>query len=305
MQMESLRRFEMRKLAKLALFLGSVCLALSAAGVVGGGGSLDSAFQAMKDAVAQKDAGQVKMLAAQTCAMAREVIESPAPQADEEKEAWTKRVEAARDVELYTEYALYATAIQAQPADTVDLLAALVQQNPKSKYLAEGYSAYFYALHKLGATAKIPAVAEQALANFPNDGDALMILAEDTYAHKQLDRALGYAKRLTASGKGKPAELASGYWIAGVVEAEKGHYFEADKSLRTALPLVAGSDIRKAYALFYLGMANYQLGKMQLKKGLVLEAAQFSKEAAAIHSPVAQQAWHNAMVMKDEAAKMR
>ena len=52
-----------------------------------------------------------------------------------ERAARAERVEAARDVELYTEYALYATAIQAQPADTVDLLAALVQQNPKSKYL--------------------------------------------------------------------------------------------------------------------------------------------------------------------------
>jgi len=295
----------MRNLAKWALVLGSACLSLSAAGVVVGGGSLDSAFQAMKDAVAGKDAAQVKMLAAQTCAMAREIIASPTPQTDDEKAAWTAHVEAAREVELYTEYALYATAIQAPPADTVDLLAALVRQNPKSKYLADGYAAYFYALHKLGETPKIPAVAEQALVNFPNNGDALMIMAEDTYLHKQPDRALAYARRLTASGKGKPAELATGYWIAGVVEAEKGQYFEADRSLRTALPLVAGNDIRKAYALFYLGMANYQLGKMQLKKGLVLEGAQFSKQAAEIRSPVAQQAWHNALVMKDEAAKMR
>ena len=61
----------------------------------------------------------------------------------------------------------------------------------------------------------------------------------------------------------------------------------------------------KAPALFYLGMANYQLGKMTMKKAQVLEGARFSREAAAIQGPLAQQAWHNAMVMKDEAAKMR
>jgi hypothetical protein len=58
-------------------------------------------------------------------------------------------------------------------------------------------------------------------------------------------------------------------------------------------------------ALFYLGLANYQLGKITMKKALVLEAAQFSKQAAAIQGPLAQQAWHNAQVMKDEAARMR
>jgi hypothetical protein len=42
-----------------------------------------------------------------------------------------------------------------------------------------------------------------------------------------------------------------------------------------------------------------------MKKALVLEAAQFSKQAAAIQGPLAQQAWHNAQVMKDEAARMR
>jgi tetratricopeptide (TPR) repeat protein len=297
----------------------SFAVFLAAPPPVIGPGDLETAFQNIKDAVAKKDAAQVKKLAAQTCALARETANAPAPQDEDEQEAWKNHVAFARDVELYTEYALYATAIQGPPETTVDLLAALEQQNPKSKYLADAYGSYFYALHQTGAAAKIPAIAEKAVANFPDNDDALLVLADTAMNRKQTDRALGYAKRLTAvlSRHPKPegmsagewerkrsAGLGRGYWIAGVIEGEKGQYFDCDKDLRAALPLV-GNDTMKATALFYLGMANYQLGKMTMKKALVLEGMKFSQEAAKYQGPLAQQAWHNAMVMRDEAAKMR
>ena len=148
-----------------------------------------------------------------------------------------------------------------------------------------------------------------------------MVLAENSSSKKQTDRALAFAKRLTAAvSKTYPAgghvrrRLGSqtqhrtrqrSHWIAGVVEAQKSSFFDADKDLRAALPLVAGNQSRKASALFYLGLANYQLGKMTMKKSQILEAVKFSQDAAAIQGPLTQQAWHNAQVMKDEAAKMR
>ena len=245
---------------------------------------------------------------------------APAPTGEDEKEAWSDEVKYAQGVEAYTEYALYVTAVGAQPADAVDLLATLEAQNPKSKYLTDAYGLYFHALRQTGASAKILEVAGKAVENFPDNDDALAVLAEAALSDKQNDRALTYARRLTAvlarrqRPEGTPAtdwerkrgaELASGYWIAGVVEAAKDAYFEADKDLRAALPLVAGNQARTATALFYLGLANYQLGKMTMKKAQVLEAAKFSQQAAAIQGPLAQQAWHNAQVMKDEAAKMR
>ncbi|MFN7995720.1 MAG: hypothetical protein U0Q18_19070 [Bryobacteraceae bacterium] len=283
-------------------------------------GNMETTYQNLRAAVTQKDSGRVKALALQACVLAREVISAPLPDSDEEQEAWKNRVAFARDVELFTEYALYATAIQGPPATTVDLLATLEQQNPKSKYLADAYGAYFYALHQTGAAAKIPAIAEQAVGNFPENDDALLVLADYTINRKQTDAALRYAKRLTAvlnkraRPEGMPAAewerkraaaLGRGYWIAGVVEAEKGQYYDADKDLRAAMPLVGTSDAMRAPALFYLGMANYQLGRMTMKKALVLEGVKFSQEAATIKGPLAQQAWHNALVMKDEAAKMR
>lgn len=283
-------------------------------------GNLDTAYQKLKDAVNEKNAVQVKILAAQSCALAREAIAEAAPADDEQKEAWKKHVTYGHEVETYTEYALYATALGKSPAEAVDLLAALEQQNPKSKYLADAYGFYFHALQQAGAADKVPEVAAKALENFPENDDSLAVLAEAALARKQNDRALGYAHRLTAAlnrhsrpegmsaadwERKRGTELASGYWVAGVVEAEKASYYDADKDLRAALPLVSGNESRKAAALFYLGLANYQIGKMTMKKAQVLEAAKFSHDAAAITGPLAQQAWHNAQVMKDEAARMR
>ena len=58
---------------------------------------------------------------------------------------------------------MYSTAVQGPPAITVELLSALEEQNPKSKYLEQAYAPYFLALNETGASAKIPAVAEKAL----------------------------------------------------------------------------------------------------------------------------------------------
>ena len=79
----------------------------------------------------------------------------------------------------------------------------------------------------------------------------------------------------------------------------------ADKNLRAALPFIQGNASMMGPALFYLGTVNYELAKMTLSKPRILEAAKFSEECAGIEGPYADQARHNALVMKNEAAKMR
>ena len=44
---------------------------------------------------------------------------------------------------------------------------------------------------------------------------------------------------------------------------------------------------------------------MTLSKAKVLEGAKYSEQAAAIPGALQQQSYHNALVMKDEANKMR
>ena len=281
---------------------------------------LENTFQSLKDAEAKKDAAQVKSLAVKTCALTRQVISEPAPESADEKEAWSRHVAYAREIETYTEYALASIGLQGSPAETVELLSTLEQQNPKSKYLDEAYGRYLVALNQTGAAAKIPAVAEKALANFPDNEDLLLVLADNAMSHQQSDRALTHAERLinVLNRHQKPegisaadwqrkrsASLGRAHWIAGIVHSEKNQYFEADKNLRAALPLIQGNTAMLAPTLYYLGVANYQLGKMTLNKALLMDAAKFSQQSAAIPSPFSQQAWHNAMVMKDELARMR
>ena len=202
----------------------------------------------------------------------------------------------------------------------IDLIATLEQQNPKSRFLDEAYGPYLVALNKTGAAAKIPAIAAKALANFPENEDLLLVLTEDAARRSQNDRALTYANRLVAALEKHPrpegaaaadwerkrsAGLTRGYWTAGVISAEKGLWMAADKNLRAALPMVRGNDAMTGPALYYLGVANYQLGKMTLNKARILEAAKFSEQATAIDGPYLEQARHNALVMKNEAARMR
>src|SRR5437868_4840365 len=232
---------------------------------------MDTSYESLKKAVADKDAAQVKALAAQTNKAAKAMIATPAPQGDADKDTWTKQVAYAKEVQAYTEFALYNTAIQAKPEEAVELLSSLEQQTPKSKYLDQGYLYYFKLLNDTGQGAKIPALAEKAVANFPGNDDLLLVLANAAFDRKQYDRATTYAGRLiTAAGKrakpeGMPAadwekkkttELGTGYYIAGMGHAAKNQFPLANKELRSALPLVQNSPAVHGATLFELGVVN-------------------------------------------------
>ena len=281
---------------------------------------LEDAIQNLKDAAAKKDAALVKKLAETIYPMTCEILSEAAPKDADEKKIWDERVAYAKSAQLYVESAIAGTALQSPPAVMVDLISALEQENPKSKYLDEAYGSYLVALNKTGSGTKIPAIAEKALANFPENEDLLLLMTDTAMTRKQTDRALNYANRLTAVlnrhpkpegvaaadwERKKSASLAHGYYVAGVISAEKGVYVAADKNLRAALPLIQGQAAMLGPALFYLGMADYQLGKMTMNKAKLLEAVKFSEQSMAIDSPYADQARHNALVIKQEAARMR
>jgi hypothetical protein len=298
----------------------SLAIVLLAGPAVAFADELEDAVQSLKDAAAKKDVDAIKKLAATIRPMTAEIVAQAAPEDAEEKKAWEERVAYAKNTQAYVDGVIVATAVQSEPAVTVDLIAELEKDSPKSKALDQAYGAYLVALEKTGATAKIPVVAEKGLTNFPENEDLLLAMTETSMTKKQTDRALTYANRLTAvlSKHSKPegvsaadwerkknAALARGYWVAGVLSAEKGVWVAADKNLRADLPLIQGQPAMQGPALFYLGMANYQLGKMTNTKARVLEAARFSEQAMAIPGAYQDQARHNALVMKDEAAKMR
>jgi len=284
------------------------CAILLVAGPLVWGQDLEDIFKNLQDAEVKKDTAQIKKLAVEALTLAHQVVSTPAPESAEDKENWTVRVARAREIQVRAEYDLYATAATAPAATAVDLLSTLERLSPKSKYLDEGYGRYFQSLAQTGASAKIPGVAENALKNFPENEDALLMLADAALKGKQSDRAAAYAERAIAAinkhGK-RGMTLGQAHWIAGIVHMEKSQFFEANKDLRAALPFIKGNDAMMGAALFHLGVANYQLGRTFMRKAQVVEAVKFSEDAAKIKGPFAEQAWRNAYIMRTEGAKMR
>lgn len=247
---------------------------------------LDDSLAALKQAQAAKDVAKVKQLAAATHAAAQKWLAAP-PSDVADKDAYTARAQYAKEVDTYSEYALYAVAIQSPAATAMDLISTLEKQNPKSKYLDE------------------PAV--------------LTIEADSALGRKQNDRALSLANRMIAVGNQKAPEGTSeaawqatrdsavgrGHWIAGVIQGEKGQWRDADKNLRAALPLIKGNNAMMGPALFYLGVANYNLARVLLSKAKMEEAAKFSQQSAAISGPYQDGAYKNSLQMKAEADRMR
>ena len=296
----------------------SMAVLLIAGAAVVAAQDLDTNYQTLQEAVAKKDVATIKKLAAETSAMARQEIAKP----DEtDPDALKKRLEDLHAIDTYTEYALYATAAQSEPPVMVDLIATLEKQNPKSKYLDLGYGPYLAALAKAGSAAKIPEIADKALANFPENPYLLDPLARNAASHGQNDRTIAYSTRIIALWNSHPkppegmseaewnrerdATLGPSYYMAGMSYAATSRWVDADKNLRAALPYAKGSSTNYAAALLNLGIANYQYGKMTMNKARILEGAKFSEQCAGIQGSMAQQAWKNAQVMKAEADRMR
>jgi hypothetical protein len=303
---------------KLTIFVAMTLLAVP---VRAADDNMDAKFQSLQDAVAQKKIPDVKKLSLELFPIVQDALCETAPQGEDERAAWKSRIDHAKAVGLYAEYALFAAAVESPAPTLIDLVSTLETANPKSQYLDRAYGPYLVALAQTGAATKVPAVAEKALANFPENEDLLLVLADNAVNKKQEDRALTYSNRLVTSlvkhskaPEGVPAAqwerkrnagLGRGYWISGVIYGGRGQYANCDKNLRAALPLIQENKPMLGPALFYLGMADYNLGKMTLDKAKILEAAKFSQQSALIESPYTEQARHNALVMKQEADRMR
>ncbi len=282
---------------------------------------LDDSLAALKEAQSKKDLAAIKKLAAETSELAKEQAEMEEPADASLKEAWKARSAWAKDVVKFADYALYSTALGAEPDVAIEVLTALEAQNPKSQYLDEGgYQVYFAALTKKGEASKIPAIAQKALASLPNSMDLLLVLADDAMGKGQTGQGSTYAQRLiSAAGKAQKPEgmsdadwnqkkglaLGRGYYYTGMVQAQGQNYFQADKSLRAALPYIKGSGQMYGMALFQLGVANFTLGAQTNNKKRVLEAISLTEQASKIAGPHTQQAVANITAMRAQAAKMQ
>jgi hypothetical protein len=275
---------------------------------------LEDSYTKLKDAVAKKDPDATKTEGASTFKLAQALVNAPQPSDTAEVNDWKQRVEYGKEVTAYTEYALAAVATQVDGPKTIELVEALLAQNPKSKYLDTCTPQYLAALGKISAAKQIDGMTK-IVAGRPDNEVALAALAEGL-ANKSADRALNYANKLVAVlrtkskpegiadaewEKAKATGLATGYYISGLIYGGKSAWIDCDRQLKAALPMIH-DNYRLGIVYFYLGLANYQLGKQTMDRPRIQTGLKYSQQSAAIAGPMKDQAYHNVLAIQNELA---
>jgi len=240
---------------------------------------VETAQQTLKAAEMKKDPDLVLKWSAKTAELAQKVVSSPQPTDADEVENWKARVDYARQVNTYTEYSLYAMALQTTDSKKqIMLIEALQQRNPKSEYLSKATDALFIAYQKAGAADKAVALAQQVAATGQPSEDMLLVLTDDAAKKKDSDKVHAYSAKLVEvmSAKPKPEGIADADWtkrkntfIGLAYDMSGKQYFadgklpQADQELRKAQPLVEDNAAVKTEVLFFLGLANYKMEKIQ------------------------------------------
>lgn len=181
----------------------------------------------------------------------------------------------------------------------------------KSEQIDIATPQYLAALGKQ-SPAKAIAAANKILVGRPEDEYALDALARNWSSPGP---ALTAANRLiSVLGKKKAPEgmseaewqrsrndmLGNAYLSAGIIQAGQNHYADADRNLKAALPLVSGNSTMLSYAYYYLGVSNYQMGKLTADKSRMMTGLQYTDKAAATGGPMQAQASNNSAIMKRE-----
>ena len=262
---------------------------------------LEIAHETLKAAEAKKDPDAVVKWAAKTSELARKVAQSPKPKEEDEAEDWKRKVDFAKQLDVYTEYSVYALALQIpDPRKKVALADALEQRNPQSQYLPQLGMPRFIAYLQAGENQKAVALAEKILEKDQNSEEMLLAVAQSYMAQKKdPDKVLAYCAKVSelAQSKPKPEGVSDAdwekrktqlsgraQWMTGVTYASQSKWAQADQALRAALPAVKDDPRMTAEALFYLGLANFRLGEKG-DDNRILEALRFNEQCAAIASP--------------------
>jgi hypothetical protein len=278
---------------------------------------LNETYKNLKEAFEMKDYAKVKTLSAQTAKEAQELAKEAQPADASQVDSWKGRQEFAREAQTYAEYTLAVSATQASDAAlTIELTEALIAQNPKSEQIDTATAQYLAALGKQGA-AKANAAASKILVGRPENEYALDAVARNWSSPGP---ALAAANRLIAViGRKKKPEgmsdadwqrtktemLGSAYTSAGVIQAGQNRYADADRNLKAALPLVSGNSTMLSYVYYYLGVSNYQMGKLTADKSKMIAGAQYTDKAVSTGGPMQGQASSNSAIMKREMATGR
>jgi hypothetical protein len=119
-----------------------------------------------------------------------------------------------------------------------------------------------------------------------------------TYATRILALLDGQQKPEGPAGaewsKKKAALTGRAHWMIGTAAMQQEKFGQADRSIRAALPSLKGDSRMTSAALFYLGWANYGMGKFS-------GAIRFNKECTSVKGPYREHAEKNLHVIQAES----
>lgn len=279
------------------------------------GMDIDAAYANLKASEAKKDSEGVLKWSGATSEIARKTVAAPKrdDQADEE---YKHAIDFAKQVDTYTEYSLYATALQeTDPAKAMKLADALEKRNPKSQYIEMVMPRYSALARQANALPAAVAFGERAYQRGQYSEDMLLLMADQAIQGKDPAKAIQYSeKAIEVMGtRPKPEGVSDAdwerkknvtnglaYWMAGTTLSGQSKWSQADKMLRPALPLVKDNEQLYGMALFHLGLANYRMAQASKNKTQIADAISFSKQSAAIKGPLQAQAAKNVKAMQQE-----
>jgi tetratricopeptide (TPR) repeat protein len=291
-----------------AVAIGEKLLALDAM-------DIDAAYANLKASEAKKDSEGVLKWSAATSEIARKTVSAP-KRDDQSDEEYKHAIDFAKQVDTYTEYSLYATTIQeTDPAKAMKLVDALEKLNAKSQYIEMVMPRYSALARQANALPAAVAFGERAYQRGQFSEDMLLLMADQALQGKDPAKVIQYSEKTleVMASRPKPEGVSDAdwerkknvtnglaYWMAGTTLSGQNKFPQADKMLRSALPLIKDNEQLYGMALFHLGLSNYRMAQASKNKTQITDAINFSKQAAAIKGPLQAQAAKNVKVMQQE-----
>ena len=273
-----------------------------------------AAHNCLKAAEARKDVELIRKWSAQASMLAKLVAQTKRPEDAAEIADWKQKVDYARQVDQYSEYALYFAALQTKDNKIKSsLVETLEQRNPMSEYLAQMRSSPTTVIRQVDIEEAV-AAAEVSFRKGEYNEDLLMMVS-NYYMQKrrETEKILSYSGKLLEmlATKAKPEDMseadwdrkkrtmsATANWMMGLLYSTQERFALADRHLRAALPNLKNNDML-AGALYHLGYVNFRLAEAG-DRIRIHQALEFTKQCISINRAVQMQAMENLKSMKAE-----
>jgi len=265
--------------------------------------ALEIAQKGLKLAEKKQDAALAQKWAETVDRTANNVLASP--------QASEGRMATARSVLANSDYLAYSAILRiADHAAKRERVEEFLRSHKDSAYRSAAGDLYLEMFRQAGDPRKTLQAAKRILELDDSSLTALAVIAE-SYLESENDpkKLVTYATRILAQldrqkkpegpagaewSKKKAALTARANWMIGTAAMQQEKFVQADRSLRAALPSLKGDSRMTSAALFYLGWANYRMGKFA-------DAIRFNKECMLVNGPYRQHAEKNLRVIQAEA----